>query len=247
MKKKRRSQSAAIVSRHPRQPSAGALVFAILVAACAAAAAGALLLWGLWDPAGTLSAAPEPVGVPAWLPRAASLGGAVLVLLLAMILMWRAARTGSRTQAGDRPMSHLKDEIKAQAATQTRETRLFVHLLARLQREGRLMDFLAEDLEVYDDGQIGAAARSVHAGCRRVVEKLLAPRPVMSQGEAAPVTLDEHYDAAAVTLTGRVGDRPPFQGIVRHPGWRASRIEIPLLAEETDPAIIAPAEVEVVG
>jgi hypothetical protein len=130
---------------------------------------------------------------------------------------------------------------------QARETRLFVHLLTRLQREGRLMDFLAEDLERYDDAQIGAAARSVHAGCRRVVEKLLAPRPVMMEGEEASVTVDEHYDATALTLTGRVGDRPPFQGIVRHAGWRATRVDIPLLAEETDPAIIAPAEVEVVA
>lgn len=249
MKKKSKSQSSAsrIASRDPRQPSAGALMFIILVAACAAAGAGALLLWAIWDPAGTLAAAPERGWMPAWWPRAASLGGALLVLLLTMILMWRAARAGKPTLPADRPVANLKDEVKTQAAAKTREARLFVHLLTRLQREGRLMDFLAEDLDAYEDAQIGAAARSVHAGCRRVVEKLLAPRPVMTEGEAAAVTLDEHYDAAAVTLTGRVGERPPFQGVVRHAGWRATRIEIPLLAEETDPAIIAPAEVEVVG
>jgi hypothetical protein len=249
MKKKSKSQSGPcrIASPNPRQPSAGALIFIVLIAACAAAGAGALLMWGIWDPAGTLSAAPGLGWMPTWLPRAASLGGAMLVLLLTMILMWRAARAAKRTPPADRPVSNLKDEAKTQAVAKTREARLFIHLLTRLQREGRLMDFLAEDLDAYDDAQIGAAARSVHAGCRRAVEKLLAPRPVMTEGEEASVTLDEHYDAAAVTLTGRVGDRPPFQGVVRHAGWRATRIEIPLLAEETDPAIIAPAEVEVVG
>ena len=43
-----------------------------------------------------------------------------------------------------------------------------IQLLALLQREGRLVDFLREDLGSYSDAQIGAAARDVHAGavCR---------------------------------------------------------------------------------
>jgi hypothetical protein len=37
-----------------------------------------------------------------------------------------------------------------------------VQMLAILQREGRLMDFLQEDLSLYDDAQIGAAVRNIH-------------------------------------------------------------------------------------
>ncbi|MBW1647144.1 MAG: DUF2760 domain-containing protein [Deltaproteobacteria bacterium] len=248
MKKKNKSQPTAsrTISPDPRQPSAGALFVTILVATCAAAAAGALLLWGILDPLGTPPISPGKVSPVFSLARALSLGGGIIVLILAVILAWRASRPARRRLPAGPPTPTSKDKLEDRA-DEARETRLFVHLLARLQREGRLLDFLAEDLDAYDDAQIGAAARSVHAGCRRVVDKLLAPRPVMAEGEEASVTLDEHYDATAVTLTGRVGDKPPFQGIVRHAGWRATRIDIPVLAKETDPTIIAPAEVEVVG
>ena len=93
--------------------------------------------------------------------------------------------------------------------------------------------------------QIGAAVRSVHAGCRRTVDRLLAPRSVLAEPEEGRLTVAADYDTSAVTLTGRVTDHPPFEGIVRHSGWRAGRIEIPLLSDEADPAIIAPAQVEV--
>ncbi len=234
-------------SQNPSPPSAGSLMFTLLVATGAAACAGVLMGWGLLDPAGPplMAAGSGPPSI--WQSRIMPLAGGTVVWLLSMILMWRVARPARRSLPAGPPASADQGPAEARAMVQARETRLFVHLLTRLQREGRLMDFLAEDLERYDDAQIGAAARSVHAGCRRVVEKLLAPRPVMTEGEEASVTVDEHYDATTLTLTGRVGDRPPFQGIVRHAGWRATRVDIPLLAEETDPAIIAPAEVEVVA
>jgi hypothetical protein len=42
-----------------------------------------------------------------------------------------------------------------------------VQMLALLQREGRLVDFVLENLTTYSDAQIGASVRDVHAGCRR--------------------------------------------------------------------------------
>src|SRR5262249_27976756 len=44
-----------------------------------------------------------------------------------------------------------------------------VQLLALLQRDGRLVDFLREDVGAYSDAQIGAAVREVHANCRRTI------------------------------------------------------------------------------
>jgi hypothetical protein len=242
--KKTKSQVAAVQTG--RQPSTVALVLTLAAAGAAAAAGGAALLWGILDPA-ALSPDPFRGAISFWAPRGATLVGGATVLFLAMVLPWRLVGRAVRPLAAA-PAAPVRTAAPSPAAAlQAREARLFVHLFKRLQREGRLMDFLAEDLEGYDDAQIGAAARGVHAGCRRVVGQLLAPRPVMREGEAAQVTLDAGYDAAAVTLTGQVGERPPFAGVVRHPGWRAARIEIPLLAEETDPAIIAPAEVEVLA
>src|SRR5690242_11018654 len=44
-----------------------------------------------------------------------------------------------------------------------------VQLLALLQREGRLLDFLQENIDGYSDDQIGAAVRDIHRGCKKVL------------------------------------------------------------------------------
>lgn len=49
-----------------------------------------------------------------------------------------------------------------------------VALLALLQQEGRLIDFIKEDASQASDAQLGAAARVVHAGCRKVLERHLS-------------------------------------------------------------------------
>ncbi|MGV2334905.1 MAG UNVERIFIED_CONTAM: DUF2760 domain-containing protein [Planctomycetaceae bacterium] len=40
-----------------------------------------------------------------------------------------------------------------------------ISLLATLQREGRLLDFLKEPIDAYSDAQIGAAVRDIHRDC----------------------------------------------------------------------------------
>src|SRR5262245_48893552 len=42
-----------------------------------------------------------------------------------------------------------------------------LRVLAVLQRDGRLIDFLEEDIDAYPDAQIGAAVRDIHRGCRK--------------------------------------------------------------------------------
>ena len=44
-----------------------------------------------------------------------------------------------------------------------------VQVLGLLQKEGRLVDFLMEDLGGYSDADVGAAVRPIHAGCRKVL------------------------------------------------------------------------------
>src|SRR5882724_3701078 len=48
-----------------------------------------------------------------------------------------------------------------------------LHLLSLLQREGRLIDFCEEELAGFSDAQIGAAARTVHDGCRKALRGAL--------------------------------------------------------------------------
>jgi hypothetical protein len=124
------------------------------------------------------------------------------------------------------------------------DARQALHLLALLQREGRLVDFVSEDLAGFPDAAVGAAARTVHAGCRRALEDVFRLEPVLAEAEGAPVTIERGFDPAAVRLTGNVVGAPPFRGALRHHGWRVGAVTLPPPPEGSDPAILAPAEVE---
>lgn len=125
------------------------------------------------------------------------------------------------------------------------ERRMYLYLLSLMQREGRLLDFFSEDLELYEDAQIGAAVRSVHENCKKVINKNLAPKPVIDKDEGEEVTIDR-VDAHAVMLTGEVVGEPPFKGMLRHRGWQAKRLELPTLSGSGDSTVIMPAEVEII-
>jgi len=131
------------------------------------------------------------------------------------------------------------------AKRQKEDKRLFVHLFAVLQREGRLMDFLQEDLDRYEDAQIGAAVRSIHENCKKTVTRYLSPEPVMRKQEGETVKIEAGFDRQAIKLTGNVGDQPPFTGILRHRGWQLRSVSLPKLSESENPDLIAPAEVEI--
>jgi hypothetical protein len=119
-----------------------------------------------------------------------------------------------------------------------------LQLLSLLQREARLIDFANENITVYSDADIGAAARVVHEGCARVLREHFTIEPVRGELEGARVTLPEGFDAANVRLTGNVVGKAPFTGTLSHRGWRAAKVNLPQLADKHDASIIAPAEVE---
>ena len=121
-----------------------------------------------------------------------------------------------------------------------------VQMLAILQRQGRLIDFLQENLNLYDDAQIGAAVRSVHAGCKQAIEEHIRLTPVYLAEEGAQITVEAGFDAAATRLIGAVSGQPPFTGVLRHRGWRVENVELPQLTPGQGKGwILAPAEVEV--
>ncbi|RTL26099.1 MAG: DUF2760 domain-containing protein [Rhodocyclaceae bacterium] len=117
-------------------------------------------------------------------------------------------------------------------------------LLGLLQRDARLIDFVQEDIAAYSDADIGAAARVVHEGCRKVLNEHFRIEPVRKESEGSRVTLAEGFDAAAVRLTGNVVGSPPFTGSLSHRGWRVTESRLPSLADGHDTSIIAQAEVE---
>lgn len=119
-----------------------------------------------------------------------------------------------------------------------------LQLLALLQRDARLIDFTQEDLASYADADIGAAARIVHEGCRKVLREHFTIAPVRLEAEGSRVSLDAGFDAGAVRLTGNVVGSAPFKGSISHRGWRATEVRLPKLATGHDVTVLAQAEVE---
>ncbi|MGE0111639.1 DUF2760 domain-containing protein [Aquabacterium sp.] len=124
------------------------------------------------------------------------------------------------------------------------DTAAALQLLSLLQREARLVDFVQEDIAAYNDAEIGAAARVVHEGCRKVLREHVTLAPVRAESEGSRLTLPAGFDAAAVRLTGNVVGQAPFTGTLAHRGWRATEVRLPQLAEGHDARIVAQAEVE---
>jgi hypothetical protein len=120
-----------------------------------------------------------------------------------------------------------------------------VQLLALLQRDGRLVDFLYEDISGYPDDQVGAAAREVHGSCREVLRRYLTVEPVVDVEEGRPMLVEPGFDPAQVKLVGNIAGRPPYRGVIRHRGWRVAKVELPAPSDGGGRSVIAPAEVEV--
>ena len=116
-------------------------------------------------------------------------------------------------------------------------------LAAWLQREGRLIDFLQEDIDDYEDEQIGAAVRAIHKGCKKVMDEGFALERILEGEEESPVTVPEGFDPVTISLSGKVSGDPPFKGTLMHHGWRSTAVKVPV-SETVDTKVLAAAEVE---
>ncbi len=134
---------------------------------------------------------------------------------------------------------------KVEAPPAPPSTDAALHLLTLFQREGRLVDFLQEDITSHQDGDVGAVARVVHQGCSKVLRAHLTLQPLRSEDEGARVKVEEGYLPQTVKLIGNVSGKPPFQGILRHRGWRATKLSLPTTLPLHDAEVIAPAEIEI--
>jgi len=119
-----------------------------------------------------------------------------------------------------------------------------LQLLGLLQREGRLIDFLQEDVSSFSDAEVGAAARVVHASVRKALLTHVSLERVRGEEEGARVTVQPGFSPQELRLVGNVVGTPPFSGTLSHAGWRAAHIELPQLSPDHDVKVLAPAEVE---
>ena len=119
-----------------------------------------------------------------------------------------------------------------------------VQMLGLLQRDGRLVDFLAENISDYPDAQIGAAVRTIHDNCRQVLDRYVKLEPILDSEEDQPVTVPAGYDLSAIKLIGNVTGELPLRGVLRHKGWRVKEANLPPLPPGAARTVVAPAEVE---
>lgn len=120
-----------------------------------------------------------------------------------------------------------------------------VRLLALLQRDGRLVDFLREDIGGYSDAEVGAAVRDIHRDCQATLDKYVELVPVLAEEEGSEIAVPEGFDPETIRLTGSVKGSAPFRGTVEHRGWRVKTLRMPETAADQDDLLIAPAEVEI--
>ena len=159
-----------------------------------------------------------------------------------------ALRDGATTPAPAAPQAGEPKPVAPVAPSQAQfreiPSEAAMQLLGLLQRDARFIDFIEEDVANYTDADIGAAARIVHEGCRKVLREHFSIQPLRTESEGSRITLAAGFDAAAVRLTGNVVGQAPFTGSLSHRGWRISEARLPRLAAGHDASIVAQAEVE---
>lgn len=125
-----------------------------------------------------------------------------------------------------------------------------LQFLGILQRDARLLDFLMEDIAPYSDEQVGAAVRAIHENSRAVLQRYATLEPIIDGVEGAVTQLTAagplKNDPAAIKLLGNVpADGNVKAGLLRHKGWKASKLDLPTPTAKSNLKILAPAEIEV--
>jgi hypothetical protein len=159
-------------------------------------------------------------------------------ILIALNLSRRSATAGGKGAAP------AKAAAPAPTAPAVRTSDGALQILAILQRDSRLIDFLMEDVSAYADDQIGAAVRELHDQCRDAIARYVTLAPVID-GVEGTYAKAPAQDPNLVKFVGNVPAQPPAGGTLRHKGWRASKVDLPNLAAKQDATIIAPAEIEI--
>lgn len=177
-----------------------------------------------------------------------SLGVITLILLILFMVKRGTKAPASKEELSDRPElpTASAPEAESQTSSQLKTTSpdAALQLLSLLQQEARFIDFIQEDLLGFSDADVGAAARVVHEGGKKVLQDYFSLASVRDEQEESRITLAEGFDATAVRLTGNVIGQAPFTGTLVHRGWRVTEVRLPKLAEGHDARVIAPAEIE---
>jgi hypothetical protein len=118
-------------------------------------------------------------------------------------------------------------------------------LVSALQREGRFVDFIQQEVTGFSDEEVGAAARVVHQGCSKALKSMFSFKPARGEAEGTTLTLPKGFDAERNRLVGNVVEKPEYRGTLKHAGWEVTDVRLPRLQGGANPKIVAPAEIEI--
>lgn len=120
-----------------------------------------------------------------------------------------------------------------------------LRMLALLQAESRLVDFLMEDIQGFSDEQIGQSVREIHKKAQAALKQHAVIEQVLPGSEGDNATVQPGFDPSAIRVVGNVTGAPPFTGAIQHPGWRVKELKLATPPEGADEFVLQPAEVQI--
>lgn len=120
-----------------------------------------------------------------------------------------------------------------------------LRMLALLQADSRLVDFLLEDISGASDEQIGQAVRKVQADAQTALKRYAVIETVLGGSDGDTVTVPKGFDPSAIRVVGNVTGEPPFTGQINHPGLRVKELRVSPPPEGADEFVLHPAEVQI--
>lgn len=117
-------------------------------------------------------------------------------------------------------------------------------ILYLLQKEGRLIDMLNENISEYDDETLGGAFRKLHEDLSGILKERLIIEPVINEEEGSTIVLDD-IDPENIKISGNLPEKGPYKGELIHRGWRLKECKLPELVDGWKGDVIAPAEIEI--
>jgi len=190
----------------------------------------------------------------------AALGAGLVLFLVFVILTARAGSLGNAlrglTVAGRAhtdPAFHAKlvtleagGDVKPPAPpAPPKPSGAPLRMLAVLQAEARLVDFLLEDISGASDEQIGQAVREVHKKSQDALRRHAVIETILPGNEGDATTVPAGFDPSAVRVVGNVAGAPPFTGSINHPGWKVRELKVAPPPAGADEFVLQPAEVQV--
>lgn len=144
------------------------------------------------------------------------------------------------------PAVEEKDKEEPTPAVEIKETSTdsALQLLALLQKEGRLVDFINEDVNAFSDEQVASAARVVHQGVKKCLSDHVTFEAISQAMEGESTQIPQDFNRNEIRLTGNIASNGPFNGVLVHKGWKATSVNLPSVVDGTDLSVIMPAEVE---